>query len=628
MRRSRSWWYALLLAGSLLVAGCGAEVTVYTKVAPDLSGERSFVIDVDADDLSYVRGGETALTRVLKGAAPGGLSLAVEYPEQGSVRYRLAFEFSSPEVLRTRSAQVLGKSHPGLTLERGGTPFSTRYTFEDKASTRDYFAWAVTAVQKAGLIDSASLSSASARVWLPGADGWRSADYGRAESYLIHPVEHLALETVLGRWGSVDRTLTLRIGRDVEDAIRGARGTEVPAFIAQLGFEGDASRVVRVDEGEVVDYVVSWGDRDPAKVQETSEKLFGRSGLAFSELERTSFLRPARSFEDRLNLTAWLGEGVPLKQDPTYVLRLPPGSRVLSSRGVDPTPDRLVYETHGSDVVAAVEFDWFAWSNFFLIALAIAVPVACLGVVASRPRTRAAVGEVLAGLRQAAAGTRIPGQTAVRRRVSAAVFALIVLTFFLPWVHLSCAGEPLGKATGFDLLTAEPASRESREAMSLASELIGIEQPPTGSAARAMVTLVLIGAIAGAVLVFVIPRERTAFGVATALGACQLIFLAGFVSAVRSEIARATSWVPDAWFAPAEPLIQVRYEAGFYLAFALAMAATLWGGYALLGHGATPVGEETSGAGRSPPAAVFCPQCGLRGSPEDAFCTACGTRLQ
>ncbi len=618
MRRPRFWGYVLLLAG------CGADVTVYTRVAPDMLGERSFVIDVDADDLSYVRGGEAALTRVLKGAVPGGLTLAVEYPAKGSVRYRLSFDFSSPDVLRTRSAEVLGKPHPGLTLERDGTPFSIRYNFADKASARDYFAWAVTAVQQAGLIDSASINSSSARVWLPGAEAWRTADYGRTESYLIHPVEHLALETVLGRSGPVERTLTLRIGREVEEAIGQARWTAVSTFIAQLGFEGDTSHITRRQVDEVVEYVVCWGDRDPARVQEASEKLFGRSGLVFSELDRSSFLRPARSFEDQVDLTAWLGARVPLRQEPTYVLRLPPGARVLASKGLDPTPDGLVYEVHGSGVTASVEFDWFAWPNFLLVALAIAVPVACLGVVISRPRTRAAIGEMAAGLRHAAATSRGPGRVA-RRRISAALFALVVLTFFLPWVHLSCAGETVGTASGFDLLTAERAPRESREAISLASELLGTETPRGGGTAQAFVTLVLITAIAGAIAVSVIPRERTAFGAAAALSACQAAFLVGFVAAVRSEIAGATAWVADAWFAPGEPLVRVRYEVGFYLAFVLTAAAGLWAGYALLGQG--PATRQPV-SGMPPPADAFCSRCGARAGPQDTFCTTCGDRLR
>ena len=171
--------------------------------------------------------------------------------------------------------------------------------------------------------------------------------------------------------------------------------------------------------------------------------------------------------------------------------------------------------------------------------------------------------------------------------------------FFLPWVTVSCSGNPLLEATGWQLMTGDPQP---------AGSFAGAEQDPTENAEpNAVVILAFAALLAGLALSFVLKGRQAA--IATLSAAVLAIALSFYsMSNIRSELAREIESAPsgtsmeDSFARAAAGAIRVEEEEGFWVSVGGMGAAGVLA-LLLLASGAAPARTEPEAPGADPPAA-------------------------
>lgn len=200
----------------------------------------------------------------------------------------------------------------------------------------------------------------------------------------------------------------------------------------------------------------------------------------------------------------------------------------------------------------------------------------------------------------------------VEKFLSPALFLLVALCFFLPFVSFTCQGQKLATITGMELVTGtkiEKFEMEKVDEQQKSPDLDNERNVDSEPLAVAAFIFALIG-----IVVSIIPRYSKVISlIAGALGVLSLLFL-------RSGI--GADLPGDSDF----KILEVTYEWGYYLALILFIVAFLINLY--------PLRVRNKIISDLPPAddahltdIVYCSKCGTPNDPENIFCEKCGHSL-
>ena len=187
----------------------------------------------------------------------------------------------------------------------------------------------------------------------------------------------------------------------------------------------------------------------------------------------------------------------------------------------------------------------------------------------------------------------------IARKVSPAAFVLALICFFLPFVTFSCQGHEVASFSGVQLATGTTVKQP---------EMFG---PPKSQKVdpEPLAVFALLSVLAG-VGVSLLKGKKGAMGSA-ALAVLGLNLLAALRSKLDGQAMNQAGGV-----------IQVDYQAGYYLSLVFLLAAAGAGIYALVGGRGSPLpAVQASGESK------FCGQCGTQNNAGNLFCQKCGAKF-
>jgi L-asparagine transporter-like permease len=187
----------------------------------------------------------------------------------------------------------------------------------------------------------------------------------------------------------------------------------------------------------------------------------------------------------------------------------------------------------------------------------------------------------------------------VARKLSPAAFVLALICFFLPFVTFSCQGQEVASFSGMQLATGTKVQQP---------QIFGAPKSEKFSP-EPLAVCALLSVLAGVGLSF-LKGKKGAVGSA-ALAVLGVILLAALKSRLDGEALQQGRGV-----------IQVGYQAGYYLTLVFLLVAAGTGIYALVGNkGSLVPAVQSGGDGK------FCGQCGTQNSAANLFCQKCGAKF-
>ena len=184
-------------------------------------------------------------------------------------------------------------------------------------------------------------------------------------------------------------------------------------------------------------------------------------------------------------------------------------------------------------------------------------------------------------------------------KLSPAIFVLALVCFFLPFVTFSCQGQKVLSLSGIQLVTGASVPQP---------QMFG---PPRSEKVNAepLAVLAFLCGVLGLGLSFL--KGRGGAIAPTVMGGLGAIVLLALKSKIDGDALSKGSGV-----------IQVSYEAGFYVVMILFLAAVALNIFVLLqGQAQARTSLKADGDSR------FCAQCGSRNLSTHAFCKECGAKL-
>ena len=210
----------------------------------------------------------------------------------------------------------------------------------------------------------------------------------------------------------------------------------------------------------------------------------------------------------------------------------------------------------------------------------------------------------------------------MNRKISSLVFLVIVIMFVFPWVTVSCAGQPVTTATGFQVMKGDYTGYAN-----IMSEF-GSEAPKTQL--NPWLILAFIAAIVG-IVVGLLNGDAIIDKILVALSSIEAILLVIFplqlLYSIRSELSSA-----DEFEAGMNSMVKIGFRAAFFVALFLSIGCVVLNAYHLMSHkkvesleGSQSVTSRGSGDLSS---YIFCPQCGAKNPKANKFCNNCGAKLK
>jgi len=194
--------------------------------------------------------------------------------------------------------------------------------------------------------------------------------------------------------------------------------------------------------------------------------------------------------------------------------------------------------------------------------------------------------------------------------------------FVFPWVTVSCAGQPVTTATGFQVMKGDYTGYAN-----IMSEF-GSEAPKTQL--NPWLILAFIAAIVG-IVVGLLNGDAIIDKILVALSSIEAILLVIFplqlLYSIRSELSSA-----DEFEAGMNSMVKIGFRAAFFVALFLSIGCVVLNAYHLMSHkkvesleGSQSVTSRGSGDLSS---YIFCPQCGAKNPKANKFCNNCGAKLK
>jgi hypothetical protein len=184
------------------------------------------------------------------------------------------------------------------------------------------------------------------------------------------------------------------------------------------------------------------------------------------------------------------------------------------------------------------------------------------------------------------------------KRLSPAIFGIVLFCFFLPWVNVSCGGQKVAAVSGIQLVTGTTVAEPQAFGPTTKRKLPG----------EPLAVLILLSACAGFALSFIKDKKGA---ISTAVtGVIGIIFLLLLRSKIDNELLREGLG-----------MLELDYRAGFYLTLLLFLSAIGVNIYSMTqGKRISPLqGKGVSGN-------KFCTKCGAKNESSVEFCKECGTK--
>jgi hypothetical protein len=139
-------------------------------------------------------------------------------------------------------------------------------------------------------------------------------------------------------------------------------------------------------------------------------------------------------------------------------------------------------------------------------------------------------------------------------KFSPAIFIIILICFFLPFINITCQGEKVATLTGIQLVTGTTIEQPS---------MFGAKGKTTKVEGELMALLAFISAIVGLILSFLKNRK---ISLATAIvGGLGLIFLLLLKNKLDNDMLRE-----------GQGMLQLEYSTGFWLTLIFFILAAVW----------------------------------------------------
>lgn len=201
-----------------------------------------------------------------------------------------------------------------------------------------------------------------------------------------------------------------------------------------------------------------------------------------------------------------------------------------------------------------------------------------------------------------------------RKVISPALFGIIVICFFLPWVNVSCQNYKIASISGIEFVTGKTLVDPQ-----MFNQKFGMQNFPSKKPSKQekinpqlYVILALICIVAGIILSFVKGR----IGSLTT----SIAGVAGFILIILQKFKLETELVKQS-----QGLIQIDYLLGFYLTLIFLLSAVAVNIYSLIRSEAAVTKISSSKISES--AFKFCPECGAKNEAGNLFCKECGTKF-
>ena len=217
-----------------------------------------------------------------------------------------------------------------------------------------------------------------------------------------------------------------------------------------------------------------------------------------------------------------------------------------------------------------------------------------------------------------------------KKSLAKLLLLVIIVMFLFPWVLVSCQGQKIMSATGFQLVT----GHYSMSNLSMITDYTGGSLPATGPSS--LIILVLLLSALGLTLGLA-RRGRTADRVIALLSSLQSLLLLGFLIFARAAFyVKLSQGSTDASVVSAlQNAVQFQLQPAFYITLLLSLGCTFLCISALRSR---DDGAEVPVAADSPPrpsisprvdtsGLQFCPACGAQNPKGNTFCSNCGVKL-
>ncbi len=188
------------------------------------------------------------------------------------------------------------------------------------------------------------------------------------------------------------------------------------------------------------------------------------------------------------------------------------------------------------------------------------------------------------------------------KRLSPAIFGVIIICFFLPWVMISCNDYKIVTLTGIQLVTGTNVEVAEQR-------MFDLDPPEEQEAEREpLAFFVLLSAVAGLTLSFI--RGKIGAIGTSLISVVGIVFILLLKAKLDNDILRE-----------GEGLLHIDYGFGFYLVLILFFSAFVINVYSMKdGKGISLPQVKMSGN-------KFCPECGAKNEKDNQFCTECGTEF-
>jgi hypothetical protein len=195
--------------------------------------------------------------------------------------------------------------------------------------------------------------------------------------------------------------------------------------------------------------------------------------------------------------------------------------------------------------------------------------------------------------------------------ISPALFLLVALCFFLPFVSFTCQGQKIATISGMELVTGtkiekfEMEKPDSQESDTDLNKERDVKSEPLAVAA-------FIFALIGIVISLIPNYSRILSIAAGAIGALMLLFLR---SSIGGDVPGESGF----------KILDVSYEWGYYLAFILFLTAFGLNLYRMISENKISASSPIDEIKLSD--SIYCTKCGTPNSAGSIFCSKCGHTL-
>lgn len=209
------------------------------------------------------------------------------------------------------------------------------------------------------------------------------------------------------------------------------------------------------------------------------------------------------------------------------------------------------------------------------------------------------------------------------------IFLVIIIMFSFPWITVSCAGQPIMDATGFQIAGGNYGALNPQNLSDLGMSASDLPNP--GPNVWLILVLILLGL--GVVIIFT-KRERIAYKVSAWISSIVSVMLILFwiiLPHVFYNGLAGESSTTSADIAEARQLVQFHFDPAFYFALIFVIGCAFLSFYATgeLKERKLPinVSNRSSGPASDESDFIFCPNCGARNPISNKYCSKCGAKL-